>query len=451
MNRRPNSLACGLAVILLCGFQIASTRASTDLQGEIRLEAEREGATWLGRELELSLDIWSNGVSFGDQLFVLPEVKGAYLLQADSSTVKLSENRGGVQWQGLRYTLLLYPQRAGRLEVPSFEVRFSARAGYGTEPQIFNFQTPVKFIDARLPPGADTGGLLVTTSSFSMEASWTPSLPDDGPGQLKVGDAITLEVRRRAQDVPGMVFAPLPEFSIDGLGVYPDPARVNDRINRGSLTGARSDLVTFICEREGDFEIPELRFQWWDPEQEVLSEKVIPARQLVVAANSAYAAGTAAGSRSAGNWLSWKSVAAAIVLLLLLVFSGQSLARFLAGRLRQRSTEWEAGEPWAFRQVQKACAAGAAVEAYNAITVWLSRFDRQRAGLTLMELAVASGDGELLSETTVFQESVAAGSTGEWSGGKLVELLEKLRNRSDRTARHANVLLPLNPPPIKPC
>jgi hypothetical protein len=284
-----------------------------------------------------------------------------------------------------------------------------------------------------------------------MEASWTPSLPDDGPGHLKVGDAITLEVRRRAQDVPGMVFAPLPEFSIDGLGVYPDPARVNDRINRGSLTGARSDLVTFICEREGDFEIPELRFQWWDPEQEVLSEKIIPARQLVVAANSAYSAGTAAGSPSAGNWLGWKPVAAAIALLLLLVFSGRSLARFLAGRLRQRRTEWEAGEPWAFGQVRKACAAGAAVVAYNAITVWLSRLDRQRAGLTLMELALESGDGELLGETTVFQESVAAGSTAEWSGGKLVELLVKLRKNSDNTAKHANVLQPLNPPPIKPC
>ena len=316
-------------------LMLVSAQAGADLQGEIRLEAGREGATWLGQELELNLDLWSDGVSFGDQTFVLPEVKGAYLLQADSSTVKLNESRDGASWQGLRYTFLLYPQRAGRLEVPSFEVRFSARAGYDSEPSGFTFQTPVLFVEAQLPPGANASGLVVTSTSFTMESSWTPTLPDDGPGNLKVGDAVTLEVTRRARDVPGMVFAPLPDFSIEGLGVYPDAAQVNDRINRGDLTGSRSDSVTFICEREGNYEIPEMRFQWWDPEQEVLAEKVIPARELVVAANPAYASSAATDSSSAGKWLSWKSVAAVIIAVMLLLYPGRWLAQYLAGRLPQ--------------------------------------------------------------------------------------------------------------------
>jgi len=235
----------------------------------------------------------------------------------------------------LRYTFLLYPQRAGRLEVPSFEVRFSARAGYDSEPSGFTFQTPVLFIEALVPPGADASGLVVTSTSFTMESSWTPTLPDDGPGNLQVGDAITLEVTRRARDVPGMVFAPLPDFSIEGLGVYPDAAQVNDRINRGDLTGSRSDFVTFICEREGNYEIPEMRFQWWDPEQEVLAEKVIPARELVVVANPAYASSAATDSWSAGKWLSWKSVAAVIIAVMLLLYPGRWLAQYLAGRLPQ--------------------------------------------------------------------------------------------------------------------
>ena len=191
---------------------LASVQASADLQGEIQFEAGREGATWLGQELELNLDLWSDGVSFGDQSFVLPEVKGAYLLQADSSTVKLNDSRDGDGWQGLRYTFLLYPQRAGRLEVPSFEVRFSARAGYDSEPAGFRFQTPVLFVEAQLPPGANASGLVVTSASFTMESSWTPTLPDEGPGNLKVGDAVTLEVTRSARDIPGMVFAPLPDY-----------------------------------------------------------------------------------------------------------------------------------------------------------------------------------------------------------------------------------------------
>jgi len=317
-------------VMLATGIQ-----ASSGLQGEIRFAAERQGAVWLGQEVELYLDLWSDGFSFGDQLFVLPEVKGGYLLQADSSTVKLNENRNGVQWQGLRYTLLFYPQREGRLEVPSFEVRFSSRAGFGSEPAGFEFRTAPVFIEARLPPGADKGGLIVTSTSFTMEAAWTPVMSGDGPLDLQVGDAVTLKVTRRARDVPGMVFAPLPEFSIDGLGVYPEAAQVNDRINRGDLTGSRTDFITFICEREGSFKIPEMRFQWWDPEQEILAEKLIPEQELAVAANPAYASGAATVPSSSGKWLNWKSVVVVIAGILLLVYPGRWLAQFMAGRLPQ--------------------------------------------------------------------------------------------------------------------
>jgi hypothetical protein len=219
----------------------------------------------------------------------------------------------------LRYTLLFYPQRAGRLEVPSFEVQFTARAGFGSEPARFQHQTPGMFIDARLPPGVDRGGLLVTTNSFSMESAWTPRVPADGPAELKVGDSLRLEVTRQAQDVPGMVFAPLPGFSIEGLAAYPDPPRVNDRINRGSLTGNRSDGVTFICEREGRYTIPELRFQWWDPEQEVLSEKIVPSVELAVAANPAYLTGPGDAEKP-GLALDWKFLLAAVASLAVLVY-----------------------------------------------------------------------------------------------------------------------------------
>jgi hypothetical protein len=139
----------------------------------------------------------------------------------------------------------------------------------------------------------------------------------------------------------------------------------------------------------------------------------------------------------------------AITLILLLVFGTKSLAQLVAGRLRQGRTEWEAGEPWAFRQVQKACASGSAVAAYNAITVWLSRCGGHRAGLTLMALARESGDAVLLSETTAFQQSVASGSTGAWSGDRLARSLEKFRSHSDEAAKPENLLRPLNPSAVK--
>jgi len=434
-----------LAVILVAG----EIRASDALEGEIRFQPQREEATWVGQELELYLDLWSNGFSFGDQLFVLPEVKGGYLMQADSNTVKLSEKRGGEQWQGLRYTFLLYPQREGRLEVPEFDVSFKVSAGFGMDPSAFAFRTQRLFIDAQLPPGADRGGLVVSSASFDMEASWTPRRGDDGPVRLKVGDALTLEVKRRAQDVPGMVFAPLPEFNIAGLGVYHDSPSVNDRVNRGTLTGTRTDTVTFICERKGDFEIPGTRFQWWDPAREVLSEKVIPALQLEVVMNPAYASATAQTPGTGDGLFSRKALVAILVIVFVLLYPGRRLALLLANRWRHWNSQRKSGEPWAFRQVQRACKQGSAAQAYNAITVWLSRYKGGSAGLNLMQLAAAKGDQALFREALALQVCVASGSTGEWTGHSLAGSMATFRKNRVTRVKRMQRLSALNPRPVK--
>jgi len=306
LTRAANStsmrgLLCGLALLVLPG-----TGSAVDaLQGEIRFAPAREGAVWVGEKLELNLELWTTGYSFGDQLFALPEVPGGYLLQADSTTIKLSETRDGLAWQGLRYALFFYPQRAGQLVVPSFDVGFSASAGYGSVPTQFDDRTPALSIDARLPPGADGGGLLVTTDSFGMEASWSPRIEPGKALELKVGDSLTLTVEREAGDVPGMVFAPLPVYSAPGLGVYPETPRVNDRVDRGSLTGRRTDSITWIFEKEGEYSIPALEFQWWDPGTEQLSNRSVPAVDVSVVANPAYA-GSAASGTGSGQEIHWK-------------------------------------------------------------------------------------------------------------------------------------------------
>lgn len=317
-------------------LQPVGLKAEEALQAEIRFAAARAEPVWVGQEVELYLELWTDGLSFGDQLFALPEVPGGFLLQGDSSTVKLSESRSGQAWQGLRYTLLLYPQIAGRLEVPAFDVRFTARAGFGSEPKAFSFRTEALAVESRLPDGAAGGELLVTTTEFTMDAGWDRPIPDAGSLQLLAGDALTLEVRRRAADVPGMVFAPLLAPAIAGLGVYPESPRVEDSVNRGVLTGTRTDRITFVCEAPGRYEIPEWRFQWWDPERQQLSEKVIPPLQLEVKANPAF--GSTAGPARAAD--EGNPYGTAFLVLLVILILGAALRRFgglILQRLRAQS------------------------------------------------------------------------------------------------------------------
>lgn len=440
MPRIRTSLA--LLLILLGGRVAADT-----LQGDLRFQAARSEPVWVGQELELYLEIWSDGFSFSGQSFVLPDVPGGFLLQPDSSTLKLNEKRGGASWQGLRYTFLLYPQRAGLLEVPAFDIRFSARAGFGTEPASFVFRTEPLTVESKLPPGADPGGLLVTSADFRLDASWRPERPVEGPIDLRVGDALTLEVVRRAGDVPGMVFAPLPRFEIDGLSAYPDRPEVNDRVNRGELTGNRTDRVTFVCEREGSFEIPGLTFQWWDPVDEVLETREIDPLRIEVAANPAFAgSGSAAGeggglSRSAAAWA--VILVAAVLLGLLLRRLAPQVLRWIENWRRRARERREASEPWAFRQVRNACRAGDPARADAAIRRWQARSGR--TGVSLLEWAGESGNTALRSAALRLQESLADGSAENWQGAELVGLLEQQRRQPGRPEQDPHDLSPLNP------
>lgn len=326
MRRPIEILVCLLFVPMLA-------QGAEGIDAEIRFNAAGNGTVWVGHQVELHLELWSNGLRFGDQLFRIPEVPGGYLLQADASTLNLTGNRGGESWQGLRYTFLFYPQRAGKAVVPPFEVRFSVRAGFGSEPVRFELRTPPLEIVARLPEGGRADALMVTTRSFSLDSSWNRELPEDGPLMLQTGDALTLEVRRRARDLPAMVFEPLPLPSIDGLGVYPAAPEVNDRVNRGELMGERADRITFICENAGRYRIPDWRFQWWDPVRETLAEEVVAGLTLDVTPNPAYGGAAAAAGRAPGAGISWRRPLVALAVLVL------ALAAWL--RIEPLAAQWE--------------------------------------------------------------------------------------------------------------
>jgi hypothetical protein len=421
---------CLLLVAVL--LQFGYTQASDLPQGDVRLNSAIEGPVWVGQELMLNLDLMSTGVSFGGQQFSLPEVKGAYLMQPGSNTVKLTERQNGETWQILRYSLSLYPQREGRLEIPAIEVRFNASGGYGQPSESFRFSTKALPVEARMPPGVSGDGMVVTTTQYEQTTSWDPRLPVSGPLVLKVGDAVTLTVSRRANSVPGMVFPPLPDIAIEGLGVYQDAPRINDTVNRGELAGSRTDSITFICEREGDFEIPGMRFQWWEPDREVLNEDVVPALHFEVAANPAFDQPVGKSSAAKSFLFSWKFVFPAVTGLAILTFFGWRFAGPVGEWLRHKKAEREASEKWAFRRALKACSSGNAAGTYNAITIWLSEFTSSTGNKSLMQLAKISCNRQLAQEARRLQEAVVSGSDTAWNGRDLGRLLRGLRKELHR-------------------
>ena len=448
MIRRLSMVTVLIALIAALG---AGRSLADGVQAEIVFAPASDEPVWVGEKLELHLELWSNALSFSDQWFVLPEVQGAFLLQAESSALKLSEKRNGNDWQGLRYSFQLYPQRAGKLSVPSFGVRFAAREAYGTPEQHFEFVTPVLSVEARLPPGANATGLVVSSTDFSMQAEWDPFLEDGAVVGLKVGDALTLEIRREAADVPGMVFTPLKFAEQKGLGIYPGNPRVEDKVARGDLVGRRLDSVTFVCELAGVYQLPEIRFQWWNPQRETLSEQVVPAVEIRVADNPAFATAPVVADGGPVAALRWVIIAiiVAIPAYWLTRRYGPHLLNACHGVLEERRKS----EPWVFRWALKACASGDASAAYNAINEWLVHPAMKPSGaagsaLTLSRLARECHDAELEKEARALQQALVSGTTatgGSWQGKKMAAALKRLRSQGKDQEGEAAALSRMNP------
>lgn len=449
MSRRvPFLLLRKLAglLMLLWGWGIAL--AEEPVRAEIRFAASSGGSAWVGQGINLHLELWSDALSFSGQAWVLPQVPGAFLMQNESSALNLSERRQGVSWQGVRYSFQLYPQRPGKQTVPPFAVRFETRNGYGSKPQAWSFETPRLEFEARLPPGAGQDDLVLTTEAFSMKSAWSVP-PDEGALELSVGDALRLTVEREADGVPGMVFTPLAVPDIPGLGVYADAPTVVDKNYRGTLTGTRRDVITFVSEQAGTYRIPGQSFTWWDPSRNELEKSAVPALELVVAENPAWNTATGATNREqrlgSSDAVSLAVLLLTVFLLALVAWKAGGPLRAWFGKLREKR---RGSEKWAFQDVRKACSSGAAHEIYAAINSWLWKY---RPGMTQLHIVESTADTALAEQLLQLQESVASGgSPGE--NGKLLYRSLRIWRRNGMELQEGMKRLPtLNPGAVKEC
>jgi hypothetical protein len=401
------------------------------VKADVAISIQQGQVIWAGQQITINLDLKTTGFSFSNSHFNLPEVDNAFLMQTDTTTIKLTENIDGQSWQIVRYPLALYPQKAGQLEIPSIGVRFTTSAGFGSTETEFEFQTRPLIVNVNLPPGVKEGDLVVTTTSFELDHSWQPE-----SGATKTGDALTLTVTRRANDISAMLLPPLPVFRTEGLTSYPQSPDINDRSNRGELTGERVDSIIWVVEKPGKYDIPGIRFQWFDPTTRELKQKIIAGISLDIlpspAANVSADTGNKTKQSSIYNiWLLVVLLAAMMTVILWLRFkpkgSGQSAET----------------EKTAFATLQKACNGNHIGQTYSTLHVWLGWYSRHT---TLIEFAQRHNDTQLGTEVKRLQESLIS-SDSNWRGRNLLNALRRTRSEiiKQKTIQKKSKLAPLNP------
>lgn len=283
---------CAALPVALCLCVAGLLPAAGAAEAFARTKLAAKGDIWVGQRVAVEVELLSPGFFSGSAAFDLPRVPGVIVCPPEDRPVLGSETIGAVRYTVQRHELAVFAQRAGRVEIPPYAVRFASRQEGSSAPVEQSVRTDAVTFEAQLPPGAE--GLSPLISSLDLQAveTWQPE-----PGSAKVGDAFTRTIRFSAPDIPAMVFPPIPAARAEGLGVYPKAPQVRDYSNRGERRGERTETVAYVCERPGRVRIPAMRLRWWDLDRRQLRVVAFLPRTFDVAPNPACAGAPAAAAR----------------------------------------------------------------------------------------------------------------------------------------------------------
>ncbi|MEH6582437.1 MAG: hypothetical protein V7754_10925 [Halioglobus sp.] len=322
MMRRRHPVLCRLLLLafILPGLAVQAATVA-DLQRADKLQVR----SWLtpaqnivpGQQVKLTLEIATDRWFTGGTRLQIPEVPGVVILQTDSFASNSSEQRLGQSWVVQRWSLEIYPQRAGDFNLPgiSARVKISGEDGATVEGEL---QGPALQFAAARPDTLARAQHWVAAPDYEVSQTFDRSLED-----LQVGDAIEREILFQASEVMAMMLPAFKEEAIAGLSAYPSPPTLANNSNRGTTVATRREHISYIIEAEGEYQLPARDYFWWDTrtgEVQLLSLPTVDIR--------AGSTPTAAEEESAGIAINKRMIAIAVGGLLLL-----ALLLWLASKL----------------------------------------------------------------------------------------------------------------------
>jgi hypothetical protein len=414
-------------------------------------------AVVIGQPVTLAIDIlvptWFGGAIEYPPTIALP---GAVAKLSDERPVNLNERIGDASYAGMSKNYLIVPQQAGAFDVPAIPIRVPYVVDGKT--LVADVRTTPQHFEARLPAGAENLGYFIATRSYRLTQQVEPAKL----ALLKVGDALTRRITQRATDLAPMLLPALTFEAVDGLEPYPaEPILDEQGGERGAVRIAtRTDAVTYLLAKPGQYRLPGLRIGWFDPGTAAMRWAETPALAFEVAPNPAAILTVpnetkgAPVNRARPGLLRarWREAVALALAALLTVALARRLVPPARRRLREARRRRAGSEAAAFRRLRIAVRAGDASATRGALTRWMAAVQRDDPRASPGGFVGVPGDEALAAQVEALDRVLyaeAAGRAPEWSPPALLRGLVETRRRLLRArrgrAKAQADLQPLNP------
>lgn len=388
----------------------------------------------------------------GDSL----NISGAEVTLLDQN--QYSEVVNGATWQINEWTYAVFADQPTRLEIPG--QLFSGVIGssrsifdtFGGSGQRTLARSPEATIEVTPAP---TGRYWFPASDVAIEEDW-PDAGNIGSQEFRVGEPITRSISIIADGQRPETIPPIPEIVDDQFKVYADQPELISQTSGEHLIGVRRESAAIVPTRAGDMTLPEIRIPWWDVEESIWKEAILPAQNISIleAQSSASLAppenfsapGEIASAQTEPSlfssvWL-WSTAAFAFLSLI--------LAWMLVRQPKQRAipehhkpTNTKEQQLWS--ALRREFKGNSAQSLRTSLENWCRAVWPQESASPLQKL-----EARLSEEAAKELSSLEKAIYGK-QGAELPELknlqseLKRLRKSADATESNADALPPLNP------
>ena len=269
-----------IAFLFVLGIGVASAQPKPVL----RIAVTPPTGVIVGQPVKISVDVLApNFLTDAPELPQL-EIPNAITVLSDEAAQNLTETINGTSYAGVRKTYRVYPQRPGRFEIPTAEVKIKYAAVPPNSVEA-TLPLPAASFQAMLPPEAEGLDYFLPATELRIEQTFDRKFKD-----LKVGDTLRRTITIIAVKTQAMMIPPIYFEAQKGIREYTAEPEVTDqKSDHGEfLQGQRTEHVTYQILKPGDYVLPEIQVTWWDLQTSKLRVARLPAIHFTAAPNLDY-------------------------------------------------------------------------------------------------------------------------------------------------------------------
>jgi len=359
----------------------------------------------------------------------------------------------GKRYTTLNYEYLIFPARIGEMEVPEITISFESPPEGDYKGVAIGVKTPKRIINIAGIPDDFTGEKWFVANSISVSQSWNRKLED-----LKVGNFIERTVTIRTS---GTVAALIPELKIEKpewASIYSKTPKLENSINDNVISSSRSEKITYLLEKDGEYTIPEIVIDYYNPYQKKLHQRSLKAIQLFIQDNPDLAvlkslqdslnalreqpAETDTKGFELFGMNLWQLLIRAALIVFLVLLLIKTIVK-IRKQLNKKKEEYLNTELYLFKQFHKESSGNNYQKIYSAVVKWMDKVYQPHTTKGLINFAeqFEEENEDLVNlDEYLYGNPELRPDSKSWSGNKLYKYFSKIRKNIIFTKRKLKTL-----------